>query len=106
MSASDITQYIPYFTLLGGIITAATWGSKILISVYKKWIAWDDSRTDARIEAKFGDYDKNSLDKVLNDLCASLNNNAKTQDYNKMRNDISKIQGALNVLTRGEFKSV
>jgi len=104
MSAGEITSiYLPWLGLIGGLVTVATYGTKIARSVYTKWIAWDDARTDLRIQAKFGDYDKESLDKTIADLCNSITESSKEQDYHKMKEDISKLKGAVSMVSGGKF---
>lgn len=101
---ANVIAEIPLLTLIVGIITVLVYSTKLGKYMWGRWIQWDDHRTDARIQAHFGTYNRESLDKVIKDLCDSLRKSATDRDYQRMKDDILKLKGAVGALVGKEIE--
>ena len=98
---------LPIITLIVGACTALAYGVKAGTHLWGRWIAWDNHRTQEEIKKVFGTYDKEKLDKAIQDLCNKIADKTQGKDYASMRDDLNKLIGAVDVITkRGQYHSV
>src|ERR1044071_7050339 len=96
---NNVVSNAPLIAFIIGIFTVITYGIKFGKHLWCRWIDWDDNRTDHRIKDAMGRYDKDELDKIIQDLCAKISDDTSHDNYDKIIEDVGKLKGAVEVLS-------